>query len=251
MSRDAGAGRQRRMAGRCAALAAVGLAVHAAPGALGLGPVRAAVSPRLCGRGRVDHVALTFDDGPDPASTPQVLGVLAELDVQATFFCLGGLVRRGGGLTAEIAAAGHELAVHGDDHAPLLLRPPHTAYRDLLRARDSIALATTEPVTWWRPAYGVPSAAALVAARRLGLRPVLWTAWGRDWEAASTPATVLAELRRGLAGGRAVGATVLLHDADISSAPQSWRATLGALPDLVGELRDRGLTVGPLREHGL
>lgn len=237
--------------------AALGLATaavtHAAPGALGLGPVRSRLSPRLCGQGAPQHVALTFDDGPAPESTPRVLTALADLGVHATFFCLGELVRRWPALAAEIAAEGHELAVHGDDHRPLLLRPPRATYRELARARDSVHDATSaeRAPTWWRPAYGLPSAASLVAARQLGLRTVLWTAWGRDWTAEATPVTVLAELRRGLAGDRAGGGTVLLHDADTSSAPRSWRATVGALPDLVGELQVRGLSIGTLAEHGL
>ncbi|MFC7733828.1 polysaccharide deacetylase family protein [Actinomadura keratinilytica] len=91
------------------------------------------------------------------------------------------------------------------------------------------------------------SAEALAAARRRGLRPVLWTAWGRDWTRTATPASVLAALAPGLRGG----ATVLLHDSDCTSAPGSWRAALGALPGLVARCADLGLQVGPLREHGV
>jgi hypothetical protein len=91
------------------------------------------------------------------------------------------------------------------------------------------------------------STEALVAARRNGLRPVLWTAWGWDWTASATPASVLETLAPGLMGG----ATLLLHDSDITSAPDAWKSTLGALPEVVHRCRAAALAVGPLRDHGV
>ncbi|MZD55801.1 polysaccharide deacetylase family protein, partial [Streptomyces sp. SID5606] len=82
---------------------------------------------------------------------------------------------------------------------------------------------------------------------RAGLRPVLWTAWGKDWRADATAASVRATVAADLGGG----GTVLLHDTDHASAPGSWRSALGALPDLVRDWRAAGLEVGPLREHGI
>ncbi|MGW2313832.1 polysaccharide deacetylase family protein, partial [Actinomadura luteofluorescens] len=98
---------------------------------------------------------------------------------------------------------------------------------------------------WYRPPYGVLSVEALLAAHRDNLRPVLWTAWGKDWTASATPRSVLAELAPGLDGG----ATLLLHDSDATSAPGAWKASLGALPGVVATCRATGLTVGPLRDH--
>src|SRR2546429_9187752 len=70
-----------------AGLAAAGLAIaHAGPGLTAIGPVRRRLFPRLAGLGRPDHVALTFDDGPDPASTPAFLDLLAEPGLHATLF---------------------------------------------------------------------------------------------------------------------------------------------------------------------
>jgi Polysaccharide deacetylase len=78
-----------------AGLVAAGLAVaHAGPGVTAIGPVRRRAFPRLAGLGRPDHVALTFDDGPDPASTPAFLDLLAARRVHATFFLLGSMVAR-------------------------------------------------------------------------------------------------------------------------------------------------------------
>ncbi len=117
----------------------------------------------------------------------------------------------------------------------------------MARARDSIADATGVAPRWFRPPYGALSGGSLAAARRLGLQPVLWTTWGRDWRAEATPATVVADIAEGLRPG----ATVLLHDSDCTSAPESWRATLGALEPMAELFADRGLRVGPLADHGL
>lgn len=208
---------------------------------------RIRLTPRLAGIGTPDHVALTFDDGPDPASTPLFLAVLAELEVRATFFVLGSQVQRAPGLAAEMVAAGHELGVHGWDHRPMLLRGPRSTHDQLLRTRDLIAEVTGQPPRHVRPPHGILSSGVLLAARALELTPVLWSAWGRDWTADATPASVLATLAPDLRGG----ATVLLHDSDCTSAPGAWRSALGALPELAARCDDAGSRVGPLAEHGL
>ncbi|MCW2938883.1 MAG: polysaccharide deacetylase [Actinomycetia bacterium] len=226
---------------------AVGIAVQAAPAVAAIAPLRRSLMPGLAGAGDPRHVALTFDDGPGPDSTPQFLDVLDKYQVKATFFLLGMMLEAAPELGRELVAAGHEVAVHGWEHRPMPLRGHRATYDDLARARDLIAAATGETPRWYRPPYGVLSASALVAARRLGLTPILWTNWGRDWERGATPESVFTTVTRDLKGG----ATVLLHDCDCTSAPGSWRNTLGALPVLLDELHGRGLSVGPLREHGL
>ena len=231
-----------------AALALGGLAVsHAGPGVTALSPVRRRFFPRLAGRGRAGHVALTFDDGPDPAWTPAFLEVLAAWQVRATFFMLGSMVAREPGLAAEVAGAGHEVAVHGWAHRYTVLRSPGAVADDLARARDAVAQATGAQPRFYRPPYGVLSSGALTAARRLGLTPVLWTCWGREWTAGATPHSVWATLAGNLTGG----ATVLLHDSDCTSPPGSAAAGLGALPLLLDECALRNLVAGRLAEHGL
>jgi peptidoglycan-N-acetylglucosamine deacetylase len=234
------------LAGRALA-ATAGLAVaHAGPGITALRSVRMSLFPQLSGKAPSDHVALTFDDGPDPAATPLFLDLLRQRGVRATFFLLGTQVSRRPRLAADIADAGHEIGVHGWRHRYLPLRGPIATYDDLASAREIIT--ATSGVTPWlfRPPYGVLSTAGLVSARRLGLTPVLWSTWGREWTPGSTPASVHAVLSGGLAGG----STVLLHDSDCTSPPGSWRSALGALPLLLDECDRRGLRVGPLGDHG-
>lgn len=73
---------------------------------------------------------------------------------------------------------------------------------------------------------------------------MLWTTWGRDWEAIA-PHRVLGHLVTRLDDG----GTLLLHDSDCTSAPGSWQSTVAVLPLLAAELDQRGLVVRPLRDH--
>jgi peptidoglycan/xylan/chitin deacetylase (PgdA/CDA1 family) len=230
-----------------AGLAAAGAVAHAAPSVTSLGPVRATLWPRLTGIGDRGHVALTFDDGPDPASTPLFLAALDEADVKATFFLLGGMVQKAPWLAREIADAGHEVALHGWAHRAHVAVSPAQTFRDLRQGRDEVASAIGRAPEWYRPPYGVATAATFSACRKLGLRPVLWSAWGRDWTAKATPESVFQTVAKDLRGG----GTVLLHDSDCTSKPESWRATLGALPLLLAHCAEEGWRVGPLGEHGL
>jgi peptidoglycan-N-acetylglucosamine deacetylase len=218
-----------------------------APGLTAIGPVRRGLFPRLAGLGRPDHVALTFDDGPDPLSTPPILDELDRLGWKATFFCLGSQVRRSPGLARELAQRGHEVAVHGDNHRSHLLRPAPWTVADVDRARGTIEDLVGVTPRWFRPPYGAVSLSSVLAGRRTGLRMVLWTTWGVDWRDDSTATTVAEKVEHTFRPG----ATVLLHDSDITSAPGSWRSTLEALPILAERWDKAGLAVGRLSEHGL
>ena len=226
--------------------AAVGAAaMHAAPALTAISPLRRHFLPHLAGVGSPGHVALTFDDGPDPASTPAFLDVLDALGWRATFFMLGEMVRKAPTLAAEVTAAGHEVAVHGESHRSMLWRSPWSVVDDVARGRDVVADATGVEPRFFRPPYGMLSGGALRAAARCHLHTVLWTAWGRDWRSDATPESVTDDVLR----GHVDGGTVLLHDSDCTSAPGSWSSAIGALPALADEFARRGLRVGTLADH--
>ena len=121
-----------------------GAIVHFLPGAVAWRSARCRLLPALSGVGRLDHIALTFDDGPDPRSTPKVLEALDSLGWRATFFVLGGRVREARGLTKEIVARGHEIGIHGDQHTSHLRRPATWTVPDVRRARDTVEEVTGE-----------------------------------------------------------------------------------------------------------
>jgi peptidoglycan/xylan/chitin deacetylase (PgdA/CDA1 family) len=187
----------------------------------------------LCGRG----YALTFDDGPHAHGTPAILELLARERVPATFFLVGEQVQRNPSLAREILAAGHGIGLHCHCHRNLLRLAPHQVRADLDRATAAIEDATGRTPALYRPPYGVLNAAALRLARARGWRTLLWSHWGRDWEARATPESIAALVT----DGAGEGSVLLLHDADDYSAEGSWRRTAAALPRVLQTLSDRGL----------
>lgn len=188
-------------------------------------------------------VALTFDDGPHPEGTPAVLEVLARAGARATFFVIGEQVARRPGLVAEIVAAGHEVALHGYRHRLQLRMTGAQVEEDLARGVEAIAAAIGERPHWHRPPYGIYSPAGLLAARGAGLRPLLWSRWGKDWRKLTTPSRIASRALHGVLPGD----VILLHDADFYSAKNSHRRTVAALELIVSELKLRKIgTVLPV-----
>lgn len=188
-------------------------------------------------------VALTFDDGPHPQGTLAVLDALGRLGAPAAFFLTGEQALEYPSVAREIVARGHTVGVHGHRHRLLTLRGPGESMADLRLAQDAVAHTTGTIPRLYRPPYGVANPAVVLAARRAGLRPVLWARWGRDWERRATGASVAANVTRDLRGGE----ILLLHDADHYSAPGSWRTTLAALPGIAAAVAEAGLSFRALR----
>jgi peptidoglycan/xylan/chitin deacetylase (PgdA/CDA1 family) len=187
------------------------------------------------------EIALTFDDGPEPASTAKVLATLARFDVRATFFVLGEKARAHPETLRNIAAAGHTLSIHGDNHDRLLsFRHPSRIIADLDRARDAIAAATGQQPCLFRPPVGHVSPRTAVAARALGLTLVGCSVRGRDGLAGTSPESVLRRVTVGLRPG----AIILLHDA--AERGDREPAGVAALPGILDECLRRGLRCVPL-----
>ena len=146
-------------------------------------------------------------------------------------------MRRNPTLGREIVAAGHEIGLHCDRHRNLLRLAPWQVRTDIARAQATIEDATGCSPSLYRPPYGVLNATALRLARGHGWRTLLWSQWGRDWEARATPESIAARVT----DGAGEGAVLLLHDADDYSALDSWRRTVAALPRVLDTLAQRGL----------
>jgi peptidoglycan/xylan/chitin deacetylase (PgdA/CDA1 family) len=187
--------------------------------------------PRTLAAGS-DGVALTFDDGPHPEGTPAVLDLLARAGYRATFFLIGEQVERRPELAREISRQGHLVAVHGYRHR---LQPRLSANQlraDLDRALTTIQDATGASPEHHRPPYGVYSPAGLALATGSGLKPLLWSRWGKDWRRFTTPGRIAARATRNLGPGD----VILLHDADFYSARNSHQRTVDALRLIIAEL---------------
>jgi peptidoglycan/xylan/chitin deacetylase (PgdA/CDA1 family) len=183
-------------------------------------------------------VVLSFDDGPHPEGTPAVLEALARHGAPAVFFMVGEQVERYPALAAEVAAAGHEVALHGHRHRNQMRVTPGWLADDMRRGAATIATATGKRPALYRPPYGIFTAAGLRLARAGGYRPLLWSRWGRDWRRHTTARQIAA---RATPDGLRDGDVVLLHDADHYSAPGSHRRTAQALPLVLDQLARRGL----------
>jgi len=184
-------------------------------------------------------VSLTFDDGPDPASTPAVLDALAHAGARATFFVLVERAVAHPGLLDRMLAEGHEVALHGTDHTRLTTLSPIGAYRHLRAGRRRLSALTGRPVRMHRPPHGAQRLTTVAAARLVGLRPVTWTLDAEDW-ADTTIDTVVQRV----AANAGPGSIVVLHDSLVVTAtdappPRYDRADLVAA--LLAELASRGL----------
>lgn len=217
---------------------------------LGVGFLNLGVFVDVISRGEVDRpaVALTFDDGPHPEHTREVLRILREKRAKATFFVIGHKAERHPDVIAEILADGHEIGLHSHGHDHYLnLRHEPKIIADLERNQAALArLAGDKPVLF-RPPVGLTSPRITVAVKRLGLRVVGWSARAFDGASRPDPEVVLARLSPDLRPG----AIVLLHDA--AERTNERPTSLDALPGLLRTLQERGLepvTVSELaREH--
>jgi peptidoglycan/xylan/chitin deacetylase (PgdA/CDA1 family) len=214
---------------------------YAGPAALASTPANALVAVRKRLRDP-RRVAITFDDGPQPAALEHFLRTLDDEAVRATFFIVGEQARRHPALVRQIHAAGHELGNHGFAHRNHLLRNPFGIAADIERGAETIAELVGARPALFRPPYGVVTAATCLGAWRARSRLVLWSRWGRDWRAAATPLSITRSAARRLRGGD----IVLLHDADHYASPGSWRNTLAALPRIVELVRALGLQPTPI-----
>ncbi len=183
------------------------------------------------------QLALTFDDGPNPAATPQLLEVLARRQVRATFFLIGEFVKREPGLTREIAAAGHAIGNHTMTHPWLPFVSTERIRAELVGCNAVIEDTISARVSLFRPPHGALRPAVLRAARELGLETVQWNLIAGDWDADSS-ATILKRVQTGIARNRRSGrgTSVVLHDGGHLGLGQPRLKTVQAVAQLLATL---------------
>ena len=126
-------------------------------------------------------IALTIDDGPDPAYTPQVLRLLRQYHVTATFSMIGIHVAAYPHLARAVAEAGHTIANHTWTHADLQGMPARRVHSELARASDAIRAATGVHPALFRAPYGAWSAAVIRQCEQMKMVPLDWSVDPRDW----------------------------------------------------------------------
>jgi peptidoglycan-N-acetylglucosamine deacetylase len=190
--------------------------------------------PAAAARG---EIALTFDDGPDPAVTPEVLDLLDASAARATFFCIAENAAAHPALVAEIQRRGHQIENHSDRHSLgfSLFGYRHMA-RDVDRAQATLTRLTGRAPRFFRAPAGLRSPFLDPILQRRGLAHIAWSRRGFDTMTGRVD-RVLARLTRGLAGGE----ILLLHDSGSRTTPSGRPVVLEVLPQLLADIRRRGL----------
>lgn len=192
----------------------------------------------LVAGGDAREIALTFDDGPNDAATPELLDVLAKHNVWATFFAIGDFVRQRPEIARQVVAAGHLLGNHTMSHPRLSTQPAARVRQELEDCTKLLEDTTGAAIDYFRPPFGARRPMVLRAARELGLTPVLWNVTGYDWNPIGTDG-ILKNLNDGIArnrlGGR--GSNLLLHDGGHRAMGSARMDTVRAVDRLLTALR--------------
>jgi peptidoglycan/xylan/chitin deacetylase (PgdA/CDA1 family) len=183
---------------------------------------------------RPAELALTFDDGPNPAWTPQLLDILGEHGVHATFFMVGRFAQAEPALVRRVADAGHLIGNHSWSHPNLARTASNRVREELTRTSDTLAQITGEPIRFFRPPFGARRPAVLRIARRLGLTPVTWNAMTSDWVDPSAD-HIAAELAKKISRnhGRGFASNIVLHDGRHSEPGANRDPSVAAVGQLV------------------
>jgi peptidoglycan/xylan/chitin deacetylase (PgdA/CDA1 family) len=196
---------------------------------------------RWRGEGGSRQIALTFDDGPSE-STPDLLAVLAQHRVRATFFVCGFHARRLPGIARAIHEGGHELGNHTETHPPFYFKTAGFMRRELEQAQRSIQEVTGCAPRYYRPTYGVRWPGLGGVLRDLGLEAVMWSAIGSDWR---LPAPAIT---RRLTRAAFPGAILCLHDGRELALRPDITNTVAAVRDIIPALSDAGYSFRPISE---
>ncbi|MDE3199228.1 MAG: polysaccharide deacetylase family protein [Acidobacteriota bacterium] len=185
------------------------------------------------GSQRRKSLALTFDDGPSPA-TPALLEILAEYRVPATFFQIGSSVAARPEIARAVRDAGHEIGNHSHTHPNFALTRPSFIADEFRRAQDAIARATGVTPSLLRAPFGVRWFGFRRMQRQLNLKGVMWTVIGRDWRlSADAIARRVINRTRG-------GDIVCLHDGRGTLEDPDIRPTLEAVRRILPNLLEKG-----------
>ena len=189
---------------------------------------------------RSGKVALTFDDGPHPLATDQIVEILGFYQVPATFFVVGERVREHQDLVRLLHDSGHQVGSHSQTHPDpwkIGLRSLHAEYQGAARLVSSFSAPGTPRL--FRPPKGHVDFETAVVTRILGLRTWLWTIDSNDWQPGIGADDILL-----CTAGADSGDVILLHDgleAPLDDRALDRSATVSALPRLIESLRAKGL----------
>ncbi|GIP23930.1 polysaccharide deacetylase family protein [Paenibacillus sp. J22TS3] len=184
-------------------------------------------------------VALTFDDGPDNRYTPQILDILKENDVKATFFLVGRQIHKDPDIVRRIYDEGHEIGNHTVNHPNLNKMSPEEIKEEIEGNNEKIKELTGHTPVLFRSPYGNASDEVKKVLEENKMLLINWSVDTRDWKAV-TPATILANLKKEVGPG----GIILQH----SFGGRKVRSTVKALPEEIKWLKEQGYTMVTVSE---
>ena len=189
-------------------------------------PAPTGLKPATYFQANVDgpYIAMTFDDGPSPETTPRLLDILKQRNIKATFFMIGQNAERNPDIVKRILADGHEIGNHSWTHPQLAKLPDDRVTEEIIKTQNAIKNASGYTPKLLRPPYGSITARQKEwIENQFGLSVILWSVDPFDWK---RPGASVIE-QRILAGARP-GAIILSHDIHKQTV-DSMPATLDAL----------------------
>lgn len=191
-----------------------------------------------------NEIALSFDDGPDPEVTPQVLDMLDRYAVHATFFCVGEKAARYPDICREIVRRGHAVENHSQHHRhSFALQGPRGFMRELQAAQSTLGLITGQRPVFFRAPAGLRNPFLDSALVRLGLTLASWSARGFDTRVGDAE-----RVRHALLRGLRAGAILLLHDGNAARSSRGVPVVLDVLPAVLESAAAAGLRFVRLRD---
>jgi peptidoglycan/xylan/chitin deacetylase (PgdA/CDA1 family) len=189
-----------------------------------------------------NEAALTYDDGPNDAATPELLDLLAANNVRATFFMIGRFVREQPALARRVLAAGHLIGNHTYTHPWLHTRSEAVIREELRGCNEALEDALGVGVRYFRPPHGARRPVVLRIARELGLETVQWNVMGKDWLPIGVDG-ILGNIERGMAVCRKAGrgANILLHDGSDRAMSTDRTDTLAVTKTMLRRFDYRGM----------
>jgi peptidoglycan/xylan/chitin deacetylase (PgdA/CDA1 family) len=175
-------------------------------------------------------VALTFDDGPWPAQTEQVLDILAEHDVKASFFMVGYLAERYPAIARRVATEGHLVGNHTQNHTVLTRQSAEATRNQIASGSGTLQRVTGVVPAWFRPPGGGMNTRVLSEAQRMKMDLVMWDVDPQDWRRPGVE-----PMLTNLLSSIGPGSVVLLHDGGGDRSQ-----TVAVLPRLIEELKAQG-----------
>jgi peptidoglycan/xylan/chitin deacetylase (PgdA/CDA1 family) len=199
-----------------------------------LWPISQLFGPTLIAPPRPGELALTFDDGPNPAWTPRLLDLLSRRGVRATFFLVGSRAQAEPALVRQIVAAGHLIGNHSWSHLNLALASSARIEEQLYRTIETLEQISGLPILYFRPPYGARRPETLRIATRLGMVPVLWNAMTSDWKNPSADA-IASRLQNKIDSLYRLGqaANIVLHDGSHSDPAADRAPSVAAAAQLI------------------